>query len=73
MSELSQADRDAQLLVEAFVLGQQNPAVWDAYVKGWESDVERRIRERWGNTTQGSSGTAGGTGTEPGPAAPDST
>jgi len=46
--ELTQADKDAMLLVEAYVLGQQNPALWENYMNGWMQDVQRRINEKFG-------------------------
>ncbi len=45
--ELSQADEDAKLVAEAAALGVSSPEVWEAYRKGWENDVLRRINQRF--------------------------
>lgn len=64
------ADEDARLLAEAFALGQQNPAIWEAYVKGWEADVLDRINARFpaalpGGTVEPDGGADGDTGNPP--------
>ena len=66
MSELEQADKDSMLLVEAFVLGQGDPSIWQQYMNGWASDVERRIHERFPNSPPRSPGPVSGTEPIPG-------
>lgn len=57
--ELSPADKEALLIAEAAALGGH---VWEAYMQGWESDVIRRINERFPEAvaTGGDSGASGG-------------
>lgn len=70
VDELNQADRDAMLIIEAFALGQSNPAVWDAFMEGWTNDVFRRINSKFGTEIQppprdpGASDGGDGTGAE---------
>lgn len=75
--ELNQADRDAMLIVEAFALGQRDPAVWDAFIQGWTADVYRRLNAKFGTSLEpsppGDPGTGdGGDGPGAEPAAPNS-